>query len=132
MIEPESSSLDNIVVRGAALDSNEIRVTIRGIPHRVSAVEKIFKELAENHIVIDMIVQTTSLSGQQEISFTVPAGDLYRAIEHSRLIAPKVEAESVDYSVDVAKSRLLVLACGRIPASQTGCSIHWHAKASTS
>lgn len=66
-------------VRGVALDQNRGRVAVRQIPDRPGMAAKIVHALADHNISVDMIVQSQSDQGFNEMAFTVAAADLSRA-----------------------------------------------------
>ena len=64
LIRPEHPSMEHVVVRGAALQRAEVRVTLEGVPDVPGVVYKIFSRIAAAHIVVDMIVQNASIDGR--------------------------------------------------------------------
>ncbi|HZZ44762.1 MAG TPA: aspartate kinase [Tepidisphaeraceae bacterium] len=75
-IVQETPNMENIVVSGAALKKDLIRVTIKGVPDRPGIAATIFSSIAEANIVVDDIIQTISDDNTANISFTVEHGDL--------------------------------------------------------
>lgn len=67
-------------VRGVALDLNQARIAIRHIPDRPGMAARLFKQLANNNISVDMIIQSQRcriIDGlpRRDIAFTVAQGD---------------------------------------------------------
>ena len=90
-------------VCGAALTKNEARVTVRGV-HAVPGVScKIFSEIADRNITVDMIVQNVGDSGRADISFTVPESELEQTLEAVTACEEMVDAQSVEKDREVAK-----------------------------
>lgn len=79
MIVPEEQSMESIVVSAVALDRNEGKVTVTGMPDIPGTVAGLFEALADAGIVVDMIVQNAGRAGHTDVSFTVPSGELSRA-----------------------------------------------------
>ena len=75
-IVAESSAMEEIVVSGAALKKDLIRVGIRHVPDRPGVCATIFGRIAAHNIVVDDIIQTISDDGTANVSFTVEHGDL--------------------------------------------------------
>ncbi len=103
MIIKEVKKMEGVLVSGITLDKNEAKVTICDVPDRPGIAAKIFKEIAEENINVDVIVQNISHTGVTDISFTVNKTDLDRAIRVVKKITPKVKAGSVIYDKDIAK-----------------------------
>src|ERR1700689_394875 len=75
-IVAETSHMEHIVVSGAALKKNLIRVTIKNVPDRPGVAAKIFGDIAAANIVVDDIIQNVMDDNSANISFTVEHGDL--------------------------------------------------------
>src|SRR6267378_2081425 len=60
IVKEETRSMEEIVVRGVALDKNQAKVTLVGVPDRPGVAARVFKALAEKAISVDMIVQNVS------------------------------------------------------------------------
>jgi len=82
VVKEETKSMEAVVVRGVALDRNQAKVTIVGVPDRPGVAARIFKALADAAINVDMIVQNVSHSTRSpttDISFTIEKADLPKA-----------------------------------------------------
>ena len=66
-------------VRGVALDRNRARIAVQQVPDRPGMAAKILEQLVEQNISLDMIVQSQSDRGVNEIAFTVAIADLAKA-----------------------------------------------------
>jgi aspartate kinase len=75
-IVAETPTMEHIVVSGAALKKDLIRVTIKSVPDRPGVAAKIFGDIAAANIVVDDIIQNISDDNTANISFTVEHGDL--------------------------------------------------------
>ncbi len=89
MIIDETSSMENVVIRGISVEKAQAKVTITGVPDRPGAAAKVFNALAEARVIIDMIVQNVSVHGTTDISFTLNQADLPKA---ESVLAPVVGA----------------------------------------
>jgi len=76
-IVAETPNMEHIVVSGAALKKDLIRVTIKNVPDRPGAAAMIFSDIAAANIVVDDIIQTVSDDNIADVSFTVEHGDLH-------------------------------------------------------
>jgi aspartate kinase len=75
-IVAETTHMEHIVVSGAALKKDLIRVTVKNVPDRPGVAAKIFGDIAEANIVVDDIIQNVMDDNTANISFTVEHGDL--------------------------------------------------------
>src|SRR3954464_3642781 len=76
-IVAETPNMEHIVVSGAALKKDLIRVTIKEVPDRPGIASKIFGDIATANIVVDDIIQNVMDNNTANISFTVEHGDLH-------------------------------------------------------
>jgi aspartate kinase len=82
IVKEETKSMEGVVVRGVALDKNQAKVTLVGVPDKPGVAAKIFKALGDATVNVDMIVQNISHGAgtpQTDISFTVEKADLLKA-----------------------------------------------------
>ncbi len=103
IISKEVKSMEKIDVSGVALQKDEAKVTICDVPDKPGIAAIIFKELAVNNIVIDMIVQNVSRTGTTDISFTVLKEDLARTLKVAKIVAREVGAGEVIKDENIAK-----------------------------
>lgn len=75
-IVAETPNMEHIVVSGAALKKDLVRVTIKAVPDRPGVAAKIFSDIAKAHIMVDDIIQNVMDDNTANISFTVEHGDL--------------------------------------------------------
>ena len=76
-IVAETPNMEHIVVSGAALKKDLVRVTIKSVPDRPGVAARIFGDIAAANIVVDDIIQNVMDDGTANISFTVEHGDLH-------------------------------------------------------
>ena len=77
----EDEEMEAIPVSGVAFSTQEARVSITGLPDRPGIAVKFFDAVAKANIVVDLIIQNTSIDGLADITFTVPKGDLPKTLE---------------------------------------------------
>jgi aspartate kinase len=75
-IVSENPNMEHIVVSGAALKKDLIRVTIKSVPDHPGIAARIFGDIASANIVVDDIIQNVMDDNTANISFTVEHGDL--------------------------------------------------------
>src|SRR5215213_9634629 len=76
-IVAETPNMEHIVVSGAALKKDLVRVTIKSVPDRPGLAARIFGDIAGANIVVDDIIQNVFDDGTANISFTVEHVDLH-------------------------------------------------------
>ena len=104
--EPES---DKIPVCGMALEKNESRITVAGVPDVPGVVMKLFSKIAAARIPVDMIVQSAGSQGKTDISFTVSGGDLHNALELVKKVAEEIGAKEVTGDDNLSKVSIVGL-----------------------
>src|SRR6058998_1715859 len=82
IVKEETTSMEEIVVRGVSLDKNQAKVTLVGVPDKPGVAARIFKAIGDSSINVDMIVQNISHgrgTPSTDLSFTVDKPDLLKA-----------------------------------------------------
>ncbi|HIO42052.1 MAG TPA: ACT domain-containing protein, partial [Aquifex sp.] len=87
----------------------EVQFTVVKVPDQPGIAAKIFKALGDAHIAVDMIVQTVSVDGYTDMSFTVSETDAPHAREIVEKIAKDIGAEKVLMDPNVAKISIVGL-----------------------
>ena len=106
------ADLESVTVTGVAYDKSEARVQLIGVPDKPGTVAGVFKLLSDNHVSVDMIIQSASSgSGETtEVTFTVNETDLARV---KGLIEAHMDSlgggTSVEYDSDIAKVSIVGL-----------------------
>jgi aspartate kinase len=104
LIVKEDSIMEQVVVSGIAYDKKQARITIHGVPDKPGIAASLFTAIANENIIVDMIVQNISKEDKKtDISFTVPKTDINKAIEVTKKITSQLKAESVLLDEDIAK-----------------------------
>ncbi|MEJ5328563.1 MAG: aspartate kinase [Desulfobaccales bacterium] len=99
----EDEEMEAIPVSGIAYSRNDARVSILGVPDRPGVAVKFFKPVADANIVVDLIIQNTSVDGRADITFTVPKGDLRQTLEIVREVGREVGARDILSDENIAK-----------------------------
>jgi aspartate kinase len=113
IVKEETRSMENVVVRGVALDKNQSKVTLIGVPDRPGVAAKIFRALASRSISVDMIIQNVSHGLETpltDLSFTVDKPDVEKA--RSALGALQTEIGFEEVTVDDQIAKLSVVGVG--------------------
>ncbi len=99
----EDASMEDVVVSGVALDRNEAKISIRDVPDRPGIAAQIFGALDQSAIVVDLIVQNTSVTGKTDLTFTVTKSDLLKARDVVKKVVKEIKAGDVEADTDIAK-----------------------------
>jgi aspartate kinase len=84
----ETSSMEDVVVRGISLDRNQAKVTVDDVSDVPGVAGRIFSTIAAAGIIVDMIVQSVGKHDTTDISFTIHENDLEAA---KKLLDPVVK-----------------------------------------
>ena len=79
IVKEEVVYMEQVVVRGVAVDKDQAKVIVSNIPDKPGSAAKVFRALAEANVIVDMIVQNIGHHGIANLTFTVPQGDSHRA-----------------------------------------------------
>lgn len=100
--EPESM-MEDVVVSSIQRNTNEAKVTLAAVPDKPGVAAKIFNLLADNAVVVDMIVQNVGAADKTDLSFTVEKPDLVRVQKLEEQIKQAVDAQDIRYDDQIAK-----------------------------
>ena len=103
LVTQEDSSMEALLVSGIAYDKDQARVTLHEVPDVPGVAAAVFGPLSEKGVLVDMIVQNTSLDGHTDITFTVSRKDLNQTLAIMDEVARKIGASEVVHDVNVAK-----------------------------
>ncbi len=98
--------IEQFAASGVGLIEKETKVTIEEVKNEPGTAGFIFTKLAEARINVDMIVQSSSRQGKNDISFTVMEEELKKVKEVMKKIKQKLEAEVI-YDADISKVSLV-------------------------
>lgn len=100
----EDKKMESNPVSGVTYNKNEARITITKVPDTPGIASKVFNPIAEQGIVVDMIIQNTRPdSDMTDMTFTVPRTDFKKAMLIMKQIAAEIKAEGVTGSENIAK-----------------------------
>jgi len=94
-IVEEDPTMEEAIVSAITDDTSEAKITVAGVPDRPGVAAKLFRELADSGINVDMIVQNTSAHAVTDISFTVAKTDLDAAMTACRKVQKEIDAATV-------------------------------------
>ncbi|HAA38102.1 MAG TPA: aspartate kinase [Firmicutes bacterium] len=91
------------VINGIACDENQVKFAVLGVPDRPGVAAKIFSAVAQAGINVDLIVQSISRAGENDILFTVAEDDFEKARSVLQPLIEEIGASTLRYQHNVAK-----------------------------
>lgn len=91
------------LVSGVAHDLNVAKIGIFNLPDEPGVAKRLFKVLADNHINVDMIIQSWMYNGKNDIAFTVTRDDLEKTLPVVEQVSKELNASGTAYNDHVAK-----------------------------
>ncbi len=107
VVDRPEDEVEQALVSGVALDTDEAKVTLEEVPDRPGIAASIFKAVAAEGVHVDMIVQNVSHAGRTDLSFTVPRADLPRLKPSLDRIVEEVGAPRYAADDGIAKVSLV-------------------------
>ena len=108
--EQEGPAMEQAIVSAVTHDVSEAKVTVSGVPDKPGIAGRLFRQLADRNVNVDMIVQNVSDHGVTDISFTVPKDDIDAGTEVCRALADEIGATAV--SPDTGIGRVSIVGAG--------------------
>jgi len=99
----EEAGMEDILVSGVALDRDQAKITVTGVPDKPGVASQVLGPIARAGIVVDMIIQNAGIAGDTDLTFTVPQGDFDRALPMVEKMAGEIGAAGVAADADVVK-----------------------------
>jgi len=100
----EDSVMEKETISGIAYAPDEAKITIIGLPDEPGIAASVFGKLANNHVNVDMIVQSASSQSQRtDITFSLGQADLEKAVETIEKNKDYLQFYDIDYSENVTK-----------------------------
>lgn len=84
----QAPGMEDLVISGVEVDESQARVTILDLPDLPGSASRVFREISNADVFIDMIVQDAGRGGNTHLSFTVPRGEAERAARAAREAVP--------------------------------------------
>lgn len=103
IVKAETKSMEDVVVRGVAVDKDQAKVVVSQIPDKPGTAAKVFRALADAAIVVDMIVQNMGRDGVANLTFTVPKTETHKAQSLVNKVLAEVGGGKVEIFDNMAK-----------------------------
>ena len=102
-VKEEVAYMEQVVVRGIAADKDQMKVLVSNIPDKPGSAAKVFRCLADENVIVDMIVQNVGRHGVANLTFTVPQTDSARAVKALGPVLAANGGGQVDVTGHIAK-----------------------------
>jgi len=103
LIKEVDPMLERVIVRGVTQEVNVGKIVVQGVPDVPGVAYRLFKALAEEEIIVDMIIQSSHRNEINDIAFTVAISDFNKVIQITKQLVEKIGAEGVISEPEVAK-----------------------------
>ena len=105
IVKEETQSMEGVLIRGVAIDKNQAKVTLVGVPDKPGVAARIFGALAEKAVNVDMIVQNIShgAGAATDMSFTVEKADLAKARKVIDSLKDELQFNQIIADEDISK-----------------------------
>ncbi len=102
-IVKEATSMEKMLVKGVACDTDIILVSIIGLKDAPGIAFKVFNQLSKKNVNIDIILQSVGRNGTKDITFTVPKAQKTETLEAIENIRPLIAFDDVVIKETVGK-----------------------------
>jgi aspartate kinase len=103
LIVDEDEIVEKALVSGITYSRDEAKITVVKVADRPGVAAGVFGPLADANINVDMIVQNIADDGKTDITFTVPKGDMERAVEYLKGLKSKIGYQAIKADANVVK-----------------------------
>ena len=107
MVVKENEMIEEVVVSAVTSDKDQAKVSMLGVPDKPGIAARIFQAVADAHISIDMVIQTTNPTGTADISFTVAEKDLQATIKIIEELKSEIGFASINPDKNIAQVSLV-------------------------
>jgi aspartate kinase len=106
-VDEEDPPMEQAIVSAVTHDVSEAEVTLFGVADQPGIAARLFRQLADHDVNVDMIVQNVSTGGHTDISFTVPREHLELSLKTVEELAADIGASGVTHDADIGKVSLV-------------------------
>ncbi len=107
IVTQEDESMESVLVSGIAYDKDQARITLVHVKDTPGVSAQVFSPLAEQKILVDMIVQNPSKDGLTDITFTIPRANVDQTIEIIGKLKDEIGYEELRSHINVSKVSII-------------------------
>ncbi len=105
-----SEEMEESVVTGMTSSHSDIQVTLMYLPANMNSLRRIFSEMAEKEVNVDMISQMTASRNRMHVSFTVPREDA--AVARGMMEEWKKEDDVIQWEINENIVKMSIVGLG--------------------
>lgn len=94
---------EGLIIKAVVSDTNSARVVLLGVPDIPGVAARLFSNLAEEGVGVEMIIQNNMRGGVNDIGFLVKKTNLEVAIQVCRKMCREVDAQGVSFDTEIAR-----------------------------
>ncbi len=103
MIEEEANMENGLIISGVAHDEDVAKITVTKMSNQIGTLSALFNTLAEAHINVDVIIQSSFEDALTNISFSISGDDLPRTLEILHINKELLQYEEIISEKGLAK-----------------------------
>ena len=98
----KGGSMEEVVIRGIAHDSDVAKVALLGVPDKPGVASEIFRAVGGQGVNVRMIVQASAEGGKNDVTFAVGSHDVKTVLPIVETMRKEIGARAFVYDPDVA------------------------------
>ncbi|BCS87046.1 aspartate kinase [Pseudodesulfovibrio sediminis] len=107
IVTQEDESMESVLVSGIAYDKDQAQITLVHVKDQPGVSAQIFSPLAEQKILVDMIIQNPSKDGLTDMTFTIPRADVKQTLNTLEKLKYEIGYEELDHNLNVSKVSII-------------------------
>ncbi|BDQ32560.1 aspartate kinase [Pseudodesulfovibrio portus] len=107
IVTQEDESMESVLVSGIAYDKDQAQITLVHVKDQPGVSAQIFSPLADQKILVDMIIQNPSKDGLTDMTFTVPRADVDQTIKILEKLKYEIGYEELTHNLNVSKVSII-------------------------
>ncbi len=107
IVTQEDETMESVLVSGIAYDKDQAQITLVHVLDKPGVSAQIFSPLAEQKILVDMIVQSPSKDGKTDMTFTIPRADVDQTIKTLEGLKYEIGYEELAKNLNVSKISII-------------------------
>lgn len=107
IVTQEDETMESVLVSGIAYDKDQAQITLVHVQDQPGVSAQIFSPLANQKILVDMIIQNPSKDGLTDMTFTVPRADVQQTIKTLEKLKYEIGYEELTHNLNVSKVSII-------------------------
>ncbi len=107
IVTKEDETMEAVLVSGIAYDKDQAQITLVHVQDKPGVSAQIFSPLAEEQVLVDMIVQSPSKDGKTDMTFTIPRADMKQTIKTLEKLQYEIGFEELNSNPNVSKVSII-------------------------